>query len=134
MTADTHHAYSRPFTDEERAELDAYRQGSCSIAFDPVSPGRVVHPMDTQGGEQTYHVQETHRGQLVWICACCVRFTVGGLADDPCVGCGERDLSYVPSVSLACKSWSETDGGRYAGRCLIVGSDGCECPGVDGER
>jgi len=120
--------HARPFTEEEHAELNAYREGACSIAFDPISRGRELHFVNRPADERSYHVQETHRGQPVWHCAVCARYTVGGGADDPCVGCGNRDLNYVLSAPLACKSWSPDLGGGYPGICLIAGSDGCECP------
>jgi hypothetical protein len=116
--------------DEERAELQAHRDGIGHLAEDPMHAGQPVHEeIRYSDGEPVYRLQITHAFTPLWQCCECRKLTIGTVGYDPvaCVGCGLVEVLaplLYPTV-VECRRVT----GR-AGPCLIAGSDGCECPAV----
>jgi hypothetical protein len=127
------------FTDHDREELQAHRDGIGHLAEDPMHAGQPVHEIYShEDGESKWWLQVTHQGMPLWSCACCGKLTIGPPgwgAPEKCSGCvyGTKDdlAPLLYDVTAKCRSWTASYGGQYDGECLIAGSDGCECPEVD---
>jgi hypothetical protein len=79
--------------DELRSELDAYRNGMLQPTIDPPTAKSPRIEGSTSGGDYALHLQQTHRGMPVWICASCVKVTIASANPRTCLGCGgEGDL------------------------------------------
>lgn len=122
-------------TDEDHAELQAYRHGRGQLAADPMHAGQPVHECSNVWDDAKYYLQVTHQGMPLWSCACCSKLTIGPPgwgAPEKCAGCEHGtadDLGPALYESpAACRLWPTNHGGQYDGPCLIAGSDGCECP------
>jgi hypothetical protein len=124
---------SETFTDHDRAELQAFRDGAGQLAEDPMHAGQpVIETFDWHEGEPSYWLQITHAGVSLWSCQACMKVTIGAEEPDACVGCGAADMlaPLLYDQRATCRSWSKGHGGQYDGECLIAGSDGCECSGI----
>lgn len=75
----------------ERHELEAYRDGLGQLAEDP--PGLDSPRFAASAGpDSAIHLQVTHRGVPVWVCAnLCGRVTVTAAPPGSCGGCGGQD-------------------------------------------
>jgi hypothetical protein len=109
-------------TDELQTELDAYRDGFCQLAYDKPNPSQPGHTID-EHGEPVDYLQSTYRGEPAWLCAVCLKVTLG-VDPDRCDGCGDADdLSAILHGPVYCRT---TEG--YDGPCLVEGDHGCVCP------
>lgn len=117
--------------DEERAELQAWRNGHGQLAQDPMHAGQLIHQASNPWDEAQYYLQITHAGLPLWHCAVCSKVTLSSAdgAPESCVGCNSVDTlgPMLYPRTVACRSWRDGDGGQYDGPCLIAGSDGCQC-------
>ncbi|MEU4558393.1 hypothetical protein AB0F72_08385 [Actinoplanes sp. NPDC023936] len=124
-----------PLDDDDRAELEAHRDGVGHLAEDPMHAGQPVHEIYSHAdGESRYWLQVTHQGMPLWSCACCGKLTIGppgSGAPERCAGCEygtADDLGpMLYETQAACRSWTASDGGQYGGACQIAGTDGCQC-------
>jgi hypothetical protein len=114
-------AYAEPITDSDRDELEAYRSGHGQLAFD--NPARGPLFPECPDDPVSWYRQSTYRGEPAWVCADCVKLTLG-CEPAKCDGCGNADtLTAVLDGPYDCATVA-----RIGGPCPIAGSDGCECP------